>query len=83
MDKFDFNWPSEVFTLKGGQGHRDQISYTRFDTAAQAIRFVIEELPSKLLNGTSLESSEYRFDKRQILQLYNSEDYPLRRRSPE
>lgn len=82
MDIFDFNSPAEVFTIMGRFKSRGKLSYTRFDTAAQAVRFVIEELPSNLLNGTTLESSEDRFDKRKILQLYNRQDYPLERRPP-
>jgi hypothetical protein len=50
-----------------------------FDTAAQAIRFAIEELPAPLLLGAYLQVEDDRFDSEQIPILYESTAYPLTR----
>ncbi len=56
------------------------MTYRRFDSGAEAIRFAIEELPSDVLFGTVLEVNEQRFDAAQIRKLYESKAYPLQRR---
>jgi hypothetical protein len=58
------------------------MSYRRFDTAAEAIRFAIEELPAALLLGAFLEVDEVRFGGDDIRRLYDSPDYPLPRVIP-
>ncbi len=56
------------------------MTYRRFESGAEAVRFAIEELPSDVLFGTVLEVNEQRFDAAQIRKLYDSKDYPLQRR---
>jgi hypothetical protein len=59
---------------------RQPVSYKRFDTAAEAIRYAIEELAPELLVGAYLEVEEERFDSVGIRNLYASAAYPLPRR---
>ena len=43
---FDYGIPAELFMGKRKAGARQPLSYRRFATAAEAIRFAIEELPA-------------------------------------
>jgi hypothetical protein len=55
------------------------IGYARFKTAADAIRFAIEQLPDYLLPGSYLEVDEERYGANEIRELYYSRAYPLKR----
>ncbi|HTS39193.1 MAG TPA: hypothetical protein VMH84_01450 [Xanthobacteraceae bacterium] len=81
MASFDYNAPAELFPSRSRKGNRPA-GYRRFETAAEAIRFAVEEMPSDYLNGAILESEEARFDSVAILQLYHSVDYPFIRKKP-
>ena len=73
---FDYGIPAELFMGKRKGGPR-QLRYRRFATAAEAIRFAVEELPAV---RALMQVGDQRFDGDDIQRLYESDDYPLQRR---
>ena len=78
MADFDYNAPADLFPSRSKKGNRP-VGYRRFDTAAEAIRFAIEQMPVDFLLGTVLEVEEQRIDGLRIRELYDSATYPLAR----
>jgi len=79
MATVNYDAEAELFPPRGRNFCKGPMGYKRFDSAAEAIRFAIEELPPELLRGACLEIEENRFDGSAIRQLYESEAYPLKR----
>ena len=77
---FDYDAPADFFSARSRKG--GAMRYRRFDTAAEAIRFAIEELPAAMLIGVYLQVEDERFDGDQIRKLYDSADYPFARATP-
>ena len=77
MRTIDYTALGELFP--GKRAKFNPVRYRRFDTAAEAIKFAIEEMNPELLNGSTLEVDEKRFDGTEIRALYNAEEYPLKR----
>jgi hypothetical protein len=75
MASFDYAAPAELFMTKAKSGRRQPITYRRFATAAEAIKFAIEEVPASLLVGVVLEVAEERFDHATIRELYGNRDH--------
>ena len=65
---------------KRKRGPRQPLSYRCFATAAEAIRFAVEEFPAMRTLGAWMQVGEERFDSEEIHRLYESDDYPLGRR---
>jgi hypothetical protein len=78
---FDYDIPAELFMAKRKGGSRKPLAYRRFESAAEAIRFAVEELPAMHALGASLQVADERFDSNDIQRLYENEEYPLRRRN--
>jgi hypothetical protein len=78
---FDYGAPAELFPTRSRKGNRP-MGYRRFDSAAEAVRFAIEELSPQLLVGANLEVGEERFNSQGIRELYDRAQYPLTRRPP-
>ena len=64
---------------KGLSGRRAATGYRRFATAAEAIRFAVEEFPVPKTLGAWMQVGDDRFDSDEIGRLYESSDYPLER----
>jgi len=77
---FDFGAPAELFPSRSNKG-RDRFGYKRFDTAAEALRFAVEDMSAHALLGACLESEETRCGAQEIRRLYESTAYPLKRRT--
>ena len=75
---FDFAAPAELFPSRS-QKRRRPTSYKRFNSAAEAVLFAIEEMPPPLLPGTYLEVQDARFNCAGIRELYDRADFPLPR----
>ena len=78
MDKFDYQAPAELFPARNRK-IPTKIKYRRFERAADAIRFAIEELPAPLLLGAFIEVDDGRLGHKDIRDLYDSAAYPLKR----
>ena len=76
---FDYSAPAELFVPKRKGGQRKPIGYRRFNTAAEAIRFAIEEFPAIRTFGPWMQVGDERFDGEEIRTLYESRGYPLLR----
>ncbi|MDP2410936.1 MAG: hypothetical protein Q8M26_11700 [Pseudolabrys sp.] len=75
MEKFDFSAPAELFPSRNRK-IASRVKYRRFDTAADAIRYAVEELPEPLLLGAFIEIDESRLGHKDIRALYESERFP-------
>ena len=80
MDKFNYNAPAELFPSRNRK-IAQKVKYRRFDRAAEAIRYAVEELPEPLLLGAFIEMDNERLGHKDIRALYDSADYPLKRAS--
>src|SRR5262245_37381893 len=73
---------AELYPTRSWKRRAGHVTYKRFEVAAEALRFAMEELPSELLSGTYLEVGEERFNGRQIRLLYEDKKYPFPRKLP-
>jgi hypothetical protein len=75
---FDYTAAAELFLARTKSSAR-RPKYKRFDTAAEGVRFVIEDLPAAVCPGAYLLVDEARFGVDKIRHLYDSTGYPLPR----
>jgi len=71
INEFDYNAPAELFPSRSKKG-RGVCTYRRFETAAEALRYAIEEMPEAALLGAYLEVDEARFGVQEIRALYDN-----------
>ena len=76
---FDYRLPAELFVGKRRSGPRRQLGYRRFASAAEAIRFSVEDFPAVRTLGAWMHVGDNRYDFEEIRRLYDSGDYPLSR----
>lgn len=76
----DLDWsaPAELYSSVATLRTRNA-RYFRFSSAAEAIRFAIEDMPGAALRGMAIESGDNRFEGEDIRALYDAQDFPLRR----
>jgi hypothetical protein len=80
LSKFNYRAPAELFPSRNRKS-RQPVKYRRFDTAARAIQFAMEELPAPALLGACIEIGEARLGHADIRELYESPDYPLKKQA--
>lgn len=80
MKPFDYSLPAELFMGKRKDRSRQRLGYRRFATAAEAIRFAVEDFPAVRSLGAWMQVGDERFDSDEIRRLYDRADFPLQRR---
>jgi hypothetical protein len=79
---FDYAAAAEIYPSRSRGSRRHPVGYKRFDSAAEALQFAIEQLPVDALVGAYLEIGEDRYDAREMRTLYDAPGYPLPRNLP-
>jgi hypothetical protein len=75
MSLFNHHAPAELFLAKPMKGSRTK--YRRFATAAEAIRYAVEDLRTPRAFGAWLQVGDERFNSVEIQRLYDDGEYPL------
>ena len=78
LSGFDYKAPAELYPSRSRRV-RGPFSYKRFNTAAEALRFAIEDMPGGALLGATLEVNESRYTEAEMRALYESPAFPLKR----
>ena len=77
-DNVDYGAPAELFPA--AMGKKSAVTYRRFDTLGEAIRFAMEEMPPTQFPGAVIEADEVRYGPAEIRGLYAAAGYPLPRK---
>lgn len=77
MSRFNLDAPAELFPSRNRK-IANKVKYRRFDRAADAIRYAVEELPEALLLGAYIEIDEERLGHKDIRALYESANFPAK-----
>ena len=78
LNSFDYGASAELF-MNRSRTTKTRPKYKRFDTAAEGVRFVVEDLPVAVSPGAYLLVEGARFGVEEIRDLYQSAEYPLSR----
>ena len=78
MPRLNFQASAELFPSR--RYAKSLARYRRFDRAAEAIRYAIEDMPNDWLVGTMLDVDGKRIEGQAIRSLYEAADYPLKRK---
>jgi hypothetical protein len=81
IEAFDYGTSAELFSARNSHGRRQPLDYRRFASAAEALRFAVEDLPPQFFVGAYLEVNESRYQGAEIRRLYASSHYPLPRKA--
>jgi hypothetical protein len=82
MEKFAYDAPAEIFSSDARAVRKRPVTYRRFPSSAEAIRFAIEQLCQSVQRETVMEVEGDRIQIAQIRALYDSQRYPLSRQDP-
>jgi hypothetical protein len=74
----DWSAPAELYSSVATFKTRNS-RYMRFPSAADAVRFAIEEMPRAALGGVAIECGDDRYEGETIRALYDAPGYPLQR----
>jgi hypothetical protein len=77
MPPFDYNAPAELFLVRRTKSNRRELP--ALATAAEAIRYAVENLQTPKAFGAWLQVGDERFNSSEIQRLYEADDYPLRK----
>ena len=77
MTKLDYSSPAELFPSR--RYAKSLARYRRFANAAEAVRYVVEDMPEAWIIGTMLDVDGQRYEGRAIRALYDAAEYPLTR----
>jgi hypothetical protein len=77
MATIDYSSSAELFPSR--RYAKSLARYRRFASAAEAVRYVIEDMPESWLIGTTLDVDGTRYEGRAIRALYEAEGFPLQR----
>lgn len=73
MSDIDYDAPAGLFVSRQPGSRRNKpIVYRRFTTAADAIRFAVEEFPASMSDGVVMEVGDKRFDLEALRSFYRS-----------
>jgi hypothetical protein len=72
---FDYSATAKLFLARPTKGRREK--YRRFATAADAIRYAVEDLPALRSLRAWMQVGDERFNSDDIRRLYDHSDYPF------
>ncbi len=81
MEAKNYRMEASLYYAKRAASYPKSLVLRRFAKAAEAIRFAVEDLSPKLLEGCSLEVEEAYYFGREIRPLYDDHAFPLRRQT--